>query len=127
MLGKSWAAIARDFGISRDTLHTWERDNSEFSDAMRRARAAAQAWWEEHGQKNLRAKHYQAQVSRSIMAAQFEDYREVKPGMDVTLHLDEAITEALTRAAQPQASLPGDSAKPIDPLPVVLEQAKARS
>lgn len=112
--GKSWAAIAREFNISRSTINTWEAEYPEFRDALARARAASQAWWEDHGQKNLKAKHYQAQVSRTMMAAQFEDYRESRAGagelgFDLT-----AFVGALGAAIHG----PGASAKVIDAQPV---------
>ncbi len=124
MLGNSWAGIARDFGISRSTLNTWEGQYPEFKDALARARTAAQAWFEEHGRKNLKAKHYQAQVSRTIMAAQFEDYREQRSdagqlGFDLG-----AFVGALASLAKPAATLPGDDAKAVEPLNVVTEKPK---
>jgi hypothetical protein len=47
-----------------------------------RARDGAQCWWERHGQKNLKAQRYQAQVWQKTMPARFEDYRENPKGHD---------------------------------------------
>jgi hypothetical protein len=115
MKGKSWAGIARAFNVSRQTLNEWERQFPEFGDALARARAAAQAWWEEHGQRNLKADRYQAQVHKNIMAAQFEDYREQRQGDTITAMTD--FLQAVTAAAQARA-LPvlGDDAKPVQVL-----------
>ena len=125
MIGKSWAGIAREFGLSRDTINEWVGLYPEFSDAMRRARAAAQAWWEDHGQKNLKAKHYQAQVSRTIMGAMFEDYRENRStaGLEALPDFLAAIAEAADRRKLAKAQ-PGDDAKPIDLLPMVPDEPK---
>lgn len=94
---------------------------------MRRARAAAQAWWEDHGQKNLKSKHYQAQVSRTMMGAMFDDYREQRStaGLEALPDFLVAIAEAADRRkiAKAQAQ-PGDDAKPIDLLPVVPDEPK---
>jgi len=48
--GKSLTQIAVALGVSKDTLYTWVKEKPEFSDAIQKARAAAQAWWEERGQ-----------------------------------------------------------------------------
>lgn len=118
--GKSWAAIARAFNISRSTLNEWERVYPEFADALARARAAAQAWWEDHGQRNLKADRYQAQVHKNIMAAQFEDYREQRQGVDITLNLANLVESSLGELAKPieakvidgASSLPAPSESP---------------
>jgi transposase-like protein len=109
--GKHWAAIARAFCISRNTLYQWTSEYPEFKDAMDRARAASQAWWEDKIQQKLGAKHFQAQAARTILAGQFkEDYSEQR-GTDVklTIDLDAAIREAASR----RRALPGDTAKPV--------------
>lgn len=125
--GHSWAGIARDFGISRSTLNEWERLFPEFSDAMLRARAAAQSWWEDHGRRNLKADRYQAQVHKNIMAAQFEDYREAAKGSQTNgldlLSLVNAIAQGATAGAL-QASAGKDdgptAAQDVGPVPVAF-------
>lgn len=97
MRGHSWAGIARAFNIGRGTLNDWERDYPDFKDALARARAAAQARFEEEIWKARRAKHFQAQAIGKVMSAQFEDYREVRQGFDVTLDLGSAIVEVIER------------------------------
>src|SRR5205814_6799321 len=42
MKGKSWAAIASAFNISRKTLYEWQTVFPAFSDALARARIASQ-------------------------------------------------------------------------------------
>jgi hypothetical protein len=92
--GKSWAHIARAFGVSRKTINEWEGLYPEFGDALARARAAAQAWWEDHGQRNLKADRYQTRIwERSMMARFPDDYMERREST-VTFDLGRAI-EAL--------------------------------
>jgi len=120
--GKSWAAIAREFGVDRGTLNKWATDFPEFSSALARARAASQAWWEDDIQRRRGAKHYQANAVRLLMSAQFqEDYadrRNVAAGLELLPDLLGAIDEVAKRRA---AALPGDGAKPVTPQDVVLD------
>lgn len=128
--GKSWAGIAAAFNISRSTLNEWERLFPEFSDALARARAAAQSWWEDHGRRNLKADRYQAQVHKNIMAAQFEDYREAaKAGNSNGLDLG-ALVGAISQgvaAATLQAGKKDDAPLAAqDVVPSAVEFAKTR-
>jgi transposase-like protein len=111
--GKHWAAIARSFGVSRQTLYKWEADFPEFGDALARARAASQAWWEDRLQNKLGAKHFQAQSAKLVMAGQFEDYREAAKGSQTNgldlLSLVNAIAQGATAGAL-QASAGKDDA-----------------
>jgi hypothetical protein len=119
--GASPASIAHAFGISRSTLSKWEADFPEFSDAMGRARVAAQHWWETKGQRSLGRKHFQAQVWAKTMSARFEDYREANNsnganGLDLS-ELVGAISQGVA-AATLQHGQPGDRAKVIEGQPV---------
>jgi hypothetical protein len=72
-LGKSPAQIAAAFDVDRATLTGWAGQRPEFAAALARAKTYEQQWWEDHAQKNLKAKHYQSQVWRTSMAARFRD------------------------------------------------------
>ncbi|HEY8879202.1 MAG TPA: hypothetical protein VIN03_16660 [Roseateles sp.] len=79
--GKSKAWMASQLDISRQTLDNWCDANPEFLDAMTRARAHAQAWWEDQGQAYMLmpqgAGTFNASVWSRSMAARFpEDWRE---------------------------------------------------
>jgi hypothetical protein len=75
--GKSKAYIAAQFGVSRQTLDTWTKAHPEFLDAITRAMALSQAWWEDAGQKGMTADKFNASVWSRSMAARFpEDWRE---------------------------------------------------
>lgn len=119
--GKHWAAIAREFGISRKTLYEWQREYSAFSDALDRARAASQAWWEDKVQQKLGAKHFQANAARLVMSGQFkEDYAERPQATagEMVEFLAAVIDSAGER--KPKAiPEPGDQAKAVEPLDVV--------
>lgn len=94
MKGKHWAAIAREFNVDRATLRKWAEGYPDFSNALDRARAASQAWWEDKVQSKLGAKHFQANAARLVMSGQFkEDYAEQR-SVDVTVSL-EGIVSAL--------------------------------
>ena len=41
----SLAQVAANFGVSKPTITEWERTYPEFSAALNRARASAEAWW----------------------------------------------------------------------------------
>jgi hypothetical protein len=78
-LGKSRVQIACAFDVCRDTLHEWERVHPEFSDAMTRAKAHSQAWWEEMGQSGLTMQGFNASLWAKNVSCRFrEDYSEPK-------------------------------------------------
>jgi DNA-binding XRE family transcriptional regulator len=47
--GGSRAEMAVAIGISRETMVQWEKDNMEFSDAIKDAVQLSQSWWERQG------------------------------------------------------------------------------
>ena len=44
--GMSLAGIAAEIDVTRDTLYRWMTEHEDFSDAIKRARELALAWWE---------------------------------------------------------------------------------
>ncbi len=81
--GKSLVQMASVLDITKQTLLVWERERPDFSDAMTRARAHSQAWWENAGQDNMLLAPGQGTFNASVwsrsMAARFpEDWRENK-------------------------------------------------
>lgn len=82
-LGKSYAQIAAELGIDRDTLSDWILHNAEFSLAMKKSRVNSQKWWEDIAQANLIMEPgtgtFSAAVWAKSMSARFqEDYTEKK-------------------------------------------------
>jgi restriction endonuclease Mrr len=56
--GASKTEVAALLDISRDTMNRWEKDNREFSDAIKRGSELSQAWWEKQGRIALRDKSF---------------------------------------------------------------------
>lgn len=114
--GKHISTMAAAFGISRKTIYEWERQYPDFGDALARARAASQSWWENKVQQKLGAKHFQANAARLIMAGQFrEDYAERPVGGELAgafVDFLGAIGE-IAEAAKTAKRRPGDGAKVI--------------
>lgn len=77
--GKSPAQMCSHFDISRQTLDNWASDHSDFLEALTRAKAHCQAWWEKAGQEGmfLGGGGFNAVVWKKSMEARFrEDYTE---------------------------------------------------
>jgi transcriptional regulator with XRE-family HTH domain len=84
--GKSLTQMAAGLGITRETLHQWEKDASkpEFSDALTHAREASQAWWEEQNRLGLWNRDFNAQAFKVAVQARFpNDYRD-KSAVEIT-------------------------------------------
>lgn len=47
--GKSLTAFAASIGHHRDSVYEWTKVHPEFSDALKKGRAASEAWWESIG------------------------------------------------------------------------------
>lgn len=126
--GGSIAAIAAAMGVARSVIIQWEAEFEEFKTALARARDAAQHWWEHHGQRNLKADRYQAQIWSKTMAARFQEYRDAEKGSQPNgLDLSElvgAISQGITAATLQHQD--GDRAKVIDAQPVE-DDAPARA
>ena len=76
--GKSRTWMAAKIGVHRDTIYAWEKAHPRFSDALKRAKALEQMWWEDAGQDGMGAYKFNGQVWGRSMAARFpEDWREV--------------------------------------------------
>lgn len=76
-LGKSRTWIATELNVHRDTLYEWERTHPEFSDALARAKALEQRWWEDAGQDGMRLQGFGQSVWSRSMAARFpKEWRE---------------------------------------------------
>lgn len=71
--GKSLAWMAAELDCCKQTLHNWMAAHPEFLDAMMRARAKAQQWWEDAGQNNLLTPTFNASAWSKSMAARFPD------------------------------------------------------
>lgn len=75
--GKSLAQMCAHFDIARSTIDNWAELNTEFSEALSRAKVHAQAWWEEQGVFGMTADKFNSAVWTKSMQARFrEDYTE---------------------------------------------------
>jgi hypothetical protein len=75
--GKSLAWMAAELDVSRECLYEWARVHPEFSDALDRARAHSQKWWEDAGQRGMLGPGFNGSVWSRSMAARFpDDWRE---------------------------------------------------
>lgn len=78
-LGKSLAQFASNFNVSRQTIDNWAEDYPEFLEALNKAKAHAQDWWENAGQEGmfLGGSGFNAAVWKATVQARFrEDYTE---------------------------------------------------
>ena len=75
--GKSKAQMCAYFDISRQTIDNWAEANPEFLEALTRAMAHCQAWWEDQAQKGMLLPGFNAAVWKKSMEARFrDDYTE---------------------------------------------------
>lgn len=94
--GKSITWMAAQLDVSRECIYEWMRVHPEFSDAISRAKAKAQAWWEDKGETGMVAPGFNAGIWTKSMAARFpEDWRE-KSETALTGAGGGAIQQALT-------------------------------
>ena len=56
--GASLIEVAADIGINADTLHTWRKSNTEFSDAVKIGMQLSEAWWMREGREALRDRDF---------------------------------------------------------------------
>ena len=76
--GASKAQMARDMGVSRDTIYAWAEEHPEFSDALSRALELSQSWWEEQARMGVwSGSQFNANLWKFIMANRYRaDYAE---------------------------------------------------
>ena len=103
--GKSPAQMASHFDVSRQTIDNWALKHEEFLEALNRALAHCQAWWEDKGQSGLETPGFNAAIWKKSVEARFrDDYTErrdlaVNGTLDVTTKEQrDAAVAAATRA-----------------------------
>lgn len=76
-LGKSKAQMASHFEVSRQTIDNWADAHPEFLEALNRAMAHCQAWWEDQAQSGMFTPGFNAAVWKKSVEARFrDDYTE---------------------------------------------------
>lgn len=82
--GKSLTWMAAELDACKQTLHNWMDTHPEFLDAMTRAKAKSQQWWEDAGQNAMSLPGFNASVWAKSMSARFpDDWRDNK-GVELT-------------------------------------------
>lgn len=71
--GKSKTWMAAELGISKQRIYDWEEQHEEFRDAITRAMALSQQWWEDAGQSGLYVQGFNAGVYNKQMSNRFPD------------------------------------------------------
>lgn len=113
--GYSKAQIAFELGKhSTETLDDWGKANSEFSEALARARAASLAFWELKALKGLENRDFNSNLYRVAMQGRFSaEYRDApKAEITVTSGPIDTATLSIEERAALRALLAKASAKP---------------
>lgn len=77
--GKGKCEYAAEFDVSRQTIDNWADAHEEFLEALTRARAHEQAWWERTGREGMFLDRFNAPVWKKSVEARFrDDYTERK-------------------------------------------------
>lgn len=101
--GKSKAQMAAHFDVSRQTIDNWASDYPDFLEALNRAMAHCQAWWEDKGAEGMEKPGFNAAVWKKSVEARFrDDYTERREvshsGEIVTKEQRDAAVAAAARA-----------------------------
>lgn len=107
--GKSLAWMASELDVSKQTVHNWMAAFPEFLDAMTRAKAHSQRWWEDKGQTGIESHLFNGSVWAKSMAARFpDDWRDNK-GVELTGANGGAIQQAMTVEFVDAGAVPGQT------------------
>lgn len=90
--GKSYAQIARDLDVSKDTLYRWMDLHTDFSDAMLKARHMAEAWFEDQMQNGLWAKEFNGVLWGKAVSARFRDSYGEKTAIEHSGQIDSKVS-----------------------------------
>lgn len=89
--GKSKAQMAAHFDVARSTIDTWAEANPEFSEALTRAMAHCQAWWEQKGMDGLTLQGFNAPVWKKSMEARFRDDYTERREVSQTVRIEDIV------------------------------------
>lgn len=93
--GKSKAQMASHFDVARSTIDKWAEAHPEFSEALSRAMAHCQAWWENEGQTGMTSDKFNAAVWKKSVEARFRDDYTERQEIDHTVKPHEDWLAAL--------------------------------
>lgn len=84
--GKSKTWMAAELGISKQRIYDWEEAHEEFRDAITRAMALSQQWWEDAGQSGLYVQGFNAGVYNKQMSNRFPDEHRETSNVNQTVN-----------------------------------------
>jgi hypothetical protein len=89
--GKSVAAFAADIGKARSTINYWAEHFPEFSEALKKGKAACAAWWEERIRDIVKGKEGNVTAAifglKNMAAEDWKDKHELEHSGNVTVKL----------------------------------------
>ena len=91
--GASKAQMAAAFDVSRQTIDNWAVANPEFLEALSRADAHAQAWWEVKGMEGMEKPGFNAAVWKKSVEARFRDDYTERREIQQTVRIEDMIAE----------------------------------
>lgn len=98
--GKSRTWMAAKLEISRECIYEWERQHPDFSDALKRAKALEQMWWEDAGQDGMTGEKFNTGVWARSMGCRFpDDWREKVAHVGGDRGRDEPIQQEISLTA----------------------------
>lgn len=87
--GWSFAEMAAELGIAKQTLYNWRELHTEFMDACLRAQTQCQRWWEREGRTGMTSSVFNGNVWAKNMSNRFQDdWREKSEVKHVITHED---------------------------------------
>lgn len=90
--GWSLAEFAANVGVARQTIDNWGVSHPEFLEALSRAKAAEQAWWERAGREGMLADKFNAAVWKKSVEARFRDDYTERHENKTTVAADDSLT-----------------------------------
>jgi len=91
--GKSKAQMAAAFDVSRQTIDNWAAAHEEFLEALSRAEAHAQAYWEDKGETNIAVPGFNAAIWKKTMEARFRDDYTERREVNQTVRIEDLIEQ----------------------------------
>ncbi|HEY5236497.1 MAG TPA: hypothetical protein VIJ14_09990, partial [Rhabdochlamydiaceae bacterium] len=95
-MGKSLAAVCAALDVSRQSIHNWRKEQTEFNDAIERGLQKSQAHWEDIGMDGVTGSYEKFNAAPWIftMKNRFrEDYKEDKE--DKNANDDKSVLEKI--------------------------------
>lgn len=92
-LGWSFAEMAAEIGIAKQTLYNWQEKHSDFMDACSRAQTQCQGWWERKGREGMEAPLFNSNVWAKNVSNRFPDDWRDKTEVKHVLSHEQALEQ----------------------------------